>query len=847
MTFREDPVPETSAARRILPILFLVFMGTVLPVGGYVVTDGLTRAAQQNRFERDANHIFDRIETRIQTTVATLHSVGGLFAASNEVERPEFAAFVRSLGKLPAVQALEWVPRAPLAERPIYENAARRDGYPGFSFTERQPDGTMAPAGARPVYFPVYYVEPHAGNESALGFDLASNAFRLEALQRARDSGELVATGRITLVQETGEQYGFLVFRPVYRAGADITTMAARRENLLGFGLGVFRVGDLVEASIASEPGSTSAMAIEILDKSAPAESRRLYPKSVPPDPQGASGLRATHDLTIAGRHWAIAATSLPGASPFAWQAWAVFLTGLAFTLIAALYLKQAWDRAMKIERLVEKRTAQLRASEDRTHAVIDNVVDAIITIDTKGAIETFNPAAERIFGYSAEECIGHNVSMLMPEPDHGKHDSYLRNYLTTGETKIIGIGREVVGRRKNGESFPMGLSIGEFQLGGKKMFVGICRDISARRQAQRESEDTQAIFRAFADAVPDFISLKDADGRFRFVNKRFEEWVCVKREDVIGKSVHDIYPEAQADEFDALDRKTIDDREIVSREVDLSYPDGYTRSVISTRFPVISASGEMLGLGTVNYDVTTQKRAQEEIVAVNKELESFAYSVSHDLRTPLRGIDGFSQALVEDYGEKLNDEARDYIGRIRAGAQQMGRLIDDLLDLSRVTRSDMTRDAVDLSELANVVVAGLREADPDRHVVFDAQPDLWVRGDKGLLRILLENLIGNAWKFTAQTDGARIELGATLENDELVVAVRDNGAGFDMAYADKLFTPFQRLHSSAEFKGTGIGLATAARIVQRHGGRIWAEGSTGSGATMYFTLGSNLRTLTNE
>ena len=229
------------------------------------------------------------------------------------------------------------------------------------------------------------------------------------------------------------------------------------------------------------------------------------------------------------------------------------------------------------------------------------------------------------------------------------------------------------------------------------------------------------------------------------------------------------------------------------------------------------------------------------ELEVTNRELEAFSYSVSHDLRAPLRSIDGFSQILLEDYADELDEEGKDYLGRVRAASQRMGRLIDDLLGLSRVTRGTMRRERVSLSALAEEVARELEEANPERRIQFSAQGGLEVWGDPRLLRVALENLIGNAWKFTEKQPEARVEFGhsekLSYTSRVPVYYVRDNGAGFDMAYAGKLFGAFQRLHDANDFEGTGIGLATVQRVVRRHGGHIWAEGEVGRGATFYFTI----------
>src|SRR5436190_1957786 len=230
-------------------------------------------------------------------------------------------------------------------------------------------------------------------------------------------------------------------------------------------------------------------------------------------------------------------------------------------------------------------------------------------------------------------------------------------------------------------------------------------------------------------------------------------------------------------------------------------------------------------------------RRNAAELLAANTELDAFAYSVSHDLRAPLRSIDGFSQVLLEDYAAQLDEAGRQSLHRVRAASQRMGTLIDDLLKLARVTRAEMRTEDVDLSGMARDIASELQRAAPERQVEFAIAAGLKARGDARLLRVALDNLLRNSWKYTAKRPGARVEFASVDANGGQAFAIRDNGAGFDMKYADKLFGVFQRLHSAAEFEGTGVGLATVRRIINRHGGRIWAEGAVDQGATFYFTL----------
>lgn len=273
-------------------------------------------------------------------------------------------------------------------------------------------------------------------------------------------------------------------------------------------------------------------------------------------------------------------------------------------------------------------------------------------------------------------------------------------------------------------------------------------------------------------------------------------------------------------------------------------HPDGTIRDIKAYGLVQRGGDGEPLGMIGVNFDITERKRAEvrlretgAQLAAANHELEAFAYSVSHDLRAPLRAIDGFSKALVEDYGHELNSEARNYLARIRGGVQRMSLLIDDLLRLSQISRDEMRLTHVSLSRQVQRLSAELQAQQPGRQVEWVIEPDVWAWVDANLIRVALENLLFNAWKFTSHHERARIEFGVSKRGERTVYFVRDDGAGFNPAYSAKLFGVFQRLHDAHEFPGTGVGLATVQRVIARHGGEIWAEGAIEQGATFFFTL----------
>ncbi len=395
-------------------------------------------------------------------------------------------------------------------------------------------------------------------------------------------------------------------------------------------------------------------------------------------------------------------------------------------------------------------------------------------------------------------------------------------------------------------------------------LFGRLRGEIRRRRRSQealRASEAATARANQFLDSIvenlPNMVFVKEAaELRFERINRAGEELLGVPRSALLGKNDYDFFPAEQASFFRERDHATLTSGAVTDITEEPIQTKQGERWLHTKKVPIVDPGGEPRYLLGISEDITERRQAAEEIrqardaaQEANRELESFSYSVAHDLRAPLRGIDGFSQALVEDCGPQLDPMAREYLARVRASAQAMGELIDGLLALSRITRVELSRQEVDLSAIARAV--GARLADEaqragqgaHRQVELVVADGLVAQGDYRLLTAVLDNLLANAWKFTGKRAAARIEVGrvpAEPGHDQApppTFFVKDNGAGFDMTYAKKLFGAFQRLHSVTEFEGTGIGLATVQRIIRRHGGRIWATGHVDSGATFFFHL----------
>ncbi len=353
-------------------------------------------------------------------------------------------------------------------------------------------------------------------------------------------------------------------------------------------------------------------------------------------------------------------------------------------------------------------------------------------------------------------------------------------------------------------------------------------------------------------ETTPDIVATLDLDGYLTYCNKAGRQMLGAgERDEITGLRVSNFYPDWARRTIQEEAIPTAVRNGIWSGETSFLGRGGHEIPVSQVFIVHKRSDGSVSHLSTIARDISEAKQVEEqinslnedlerralELSAANKELEAFAHSVSHDLRAHLRRIHGFSQALLEDYADSLDRQGRDYLERLHASSKMVTQLIDDLLALSRITRSEMRRQRVDLSAMAQTITCELQKTTPERQVELIIQAGMTAKGDTHLLQVMLVNLLDNAWKFTSKQATSRIEFGALRTRGKHVFYVRDNGAGFDMAYADNLFGPFQRLHSQAEFSGTGIGLATVQRIVHRHGGQVWAESEVGKGAAFYFTL----------
>jgi len=546
-----------------------------------------------------------------------------------------------------------------------------------------------------------------------------------------------------------------------------------------------------------------------------------------------------------------------------------------------------------------EKKQAEkaLRASEEKYRSIFEGANDGIISCDLKtGKFLFVNKRMCRLMGYSEKEILKLGVKDLHP-PESLPHVLKQFNRIAAGEaTEAVDI--PVMRKDKSIIYCDIGSSFSG--KNDKTVLLGFFRDVTARKKVETELLEKQHFIERIMEATPDILYIFDVvKNTLVYANKRLKQLLGYSPEEIqqMGDAIYQkiIHPEdLPVIAANRAQGGKVEDGRLINIDLRVKHADGQWLW-LNTRSVVFSRDSEGLitqVLGSAR-DITEKKLAEQEreslieklkksnteLAAVNKELEAYSYTISHDLRAPLRSIEGFSKAIMDDYADKLDATGRDYFFRVTSASHRMSQLIDALLTMSRLTQSEIKEKVVNLSDTVRVIAHELTQSQPERTVEFVIAERVSANGDPDMLRIVLENLLNNAWKFTSKHLAARIEFGvlncvemtedsksrntpgvipacresffkkdagqAGMTNiaqaelvDKPIYFVRDDGAGFDMSFADKLFNPFRRFHAEAEFPGLGIGLATAQKIIIRHGGKIWAESDVGKGATFYFTLG---------
>ncbi|MCH8013033.1 MAG: PAS domain S-box protein [Candidatus Marinimicrobia bacterium] len=474
----------------------------------------------------------------------------------------------------------------------------------------------------------------------------------------------------------------------------------------------------------------------------------------------------------------------------------------------------------------------QADESEARIRAVVDNVFAGLITIDERGTIETFNPAAERIFGYDSAEVIGHNVKMLMPEPYVGEHDSYLSNYLRTGRAKIIGIGREVVGLRKNGTTFPLDLAVTESIFGERHKFFGAVRDITERKRVEKALADALTYSEGIVDAISDGLWIIDREARNLSCNDVFLQMIRYTRDEFLSLSAFDVISEKSKDTAENAIGQVFEGKKVYGVEIELVRKEGSTFAVELTGSPIFR-SGEIVSAQGIIRDVSAKKE-------VDQMKTEFISTVSHELRTPLTSIRGYVDMILDGDTGEINDDQRKFLKIVDRNTERLSDLINNLLDVEKIEsgRIKFAREPVDMEHVLNEAITTFRVAAEGKGLSFDVSIEKVPKiiGDHDRLVQVFSNLLSNSIKYTQE---GGITLKAHAEGNEVHISITDTGVGISEHDLPKLFTKFFRADTTyiREVGGTGLGLSIVKAILDAHQGTIKFSSKLGAGTSVDITL----------
>ncbi len=854
----------------------------------------------KSEFNRQSEELKVALEKSVLAHINVLRSINSFYSASAAVERKEFRTFVSQLlTDVQDIQALEWSPVVLSSERDVFEKNLNRFGYPNFRITEFDTDNRqIVRAGNRPEYVPVSFVEPFQGNEKALGYDLYSNDIRREAIDRARDSGEITATARITLIQEQDDQYGILAFMPVYRNGLPHQTLEQRRNHILGYLVEVFRVEDIVSAAL--EQLNREHLSYRLIDETAPIAEQLLFSSA----PKGANPI-TLQEKGLFGRNFALASRSLISAGGRSWRfevfptlayfahhrsanIWLILLAGLILSSMVSVFVMVSSGRGRLLMKLVEERTAALVDSESRLQCALDdsnkskealeNVLSAatdvsIIATDADGLITMFNRGAELMLGYSADEMIakqtpaiihlaeeverrGQELTLELGYPVSGFETFVLRARQLGQET------REWTYVRKDGSQLRVMLVVTPIrdEQGEASGYLGIAQDITEQYLAKRALEKSETKLRRLFELSPLGIAMTDMNGRFIEFNEAFRR-ICGYSSDEL-KSID--YWKLTPEKYQSIEQQQLESLRKTGRygpfEKEYRRKDG---GLVPLRLNGVLVKGTDNNdyIWSIVEDISASKEAEEALHQAklaadnaNRAKSEFLANMSHEIRTPMNAIIGLSHLALN---KEISAEIRSYLEKIYSSSNNLLGILNDILDFSKLEAGRLTIDhsPFDLDAILYNIVNLFTDLTADKRLDFkmDIAPDVPrnLVGDALRLQQVLINLLGNAIKFTERGE---VTLKITVQHIEpsegrFLFCVTDTGIGMSSSDLEKLFQPFSQVDGSItrRFGGTGLGLVISHNLLQLMGSEFSVASTPGKGSSFCFELALGVSSSTGQ
>lgn len=847
---------STAHATRLAPFLVLS-AGLVATVLVTLSLRQASRAEDEARFENSVERASRTIEERMEHYTSLLRAGSAFVGLREELTGGDFRLFVEHLYTpriYPGIQGIGFAEWVPAAERERFLSRVR----------EENPSYEISPPGARTEYFPIVYLEPQdRRNQAAIGYDMFSEPVRREAMIEARDEGAAAASGRVTLVQEIDEQKqaGFLIYVPAYRGGGVPPTVEARRRDLLGFVYSPFRADDLIVGIfLATRQPSVS---FEIYDgEPRPENLLHHSPLERSPNPL----LAQTRQIAVAGRPWTLFFQSTPvfdSASRQGWIPW-VFSSGVVLSLIF-FGITMALSR---VHRTAEAARREESRQREQLRVTLASIGDAVIATDDSGRVTFMNQVAEQLTGWRMSESRGRPLAEVFRIVDEETRESRKDPVrLVLAEMRVIALSNHTLLVARDGTERAIADSAAPIRNDRGEIIgvVLVFQDVTEQQEARRALQQSEARSSAILESALDAIVTSNEEGEIVEWNPAAERIFRYSREEVIGRQMADLIipPQWRERHHQGMARyRATGEAHVLGRRIEIqAMRKGGEEFMVELAITRLSAEGPAMFTAHVR-DITERKRAEqalreaqeklnrhaeslEEAVAERTarlqelvgELEAFSYSLSHDMRAPLRAIQGMGSALQEDYGEKIGAEGNHYLQRIMSAAVRLDRLIQDVLSYSRVVRSDIEVKRVDVDALVSEIVDQYAELQPPNAEIHIRRPLLPVRGQEASLTQCISNLLSNAVKFVPPGVRPRVEVWTEELDGRVRLYVKDNGIGIEPKHRERIFKIFERVHPDHTFAGTGIGLAIVRKGVERMGGSMGLESEPGKGSTFWIEL----------
>lgn len=838
-----------------IPAIIIFVTGIVISCALFLFEKRLVNQEEVDRFKHNAIEHMHDIEHLAEQQLIILSALGAFIKETPDISNNSFQGFVQGIiHEDNKFQAIAWAPELPLNKKESYVNLMRAQGYPHFQITEKNSQGKIMIAGERPVYYPVAHLSPYQENKTVLGFDLGSDPQRLLALEQAINSDKPVMSEPIELVQSNRSKMGFLLVLAVYNKVQSIIPIEKQQKQLQGFAVMAISIATIFD-NIAKH--HSTGHQLYLFDETLPKNSQLLYtdvfkeidtPLSIITVDKLRQEIFTEGTFTLGGRTWTVIAK--PSDNYFnvsqTRTSKLVLFGSLILTLLITFYVVLLRQKHMLIKDKVEQRTRELKSNEDLVRSIVDAAAEGIVTIDKEKAICSFNFAAEKIFGYSADEVLGCNVNILIPEPHKAQYDHYIDHHLKFHQNATINVNRDIVGQRKNGQIFPMRLAISEFMYSGQKMFTGIVSDNTERVRAQEQLNQ----FKTSLDLIGDAVFMFHPETlKIFYVNQQATCYLGYQDAELLKMSAFDISTNVDPTVYRNMLMPLIQgpDHAIL---IQTNHQSKTGEEIpVEVHLQYIAPLGQPARFIAIVQDITARLESEQELIDAKESAEKsarlkseFMANMSHELRTPLNAIIGFSEALHEGALGEMPENQSEYINEILTSGKHLLSLINDVLDLSKIDAGKMSLIITEVNILAllNNIMFVFKEMAEKAHVSLNYEYEDCVKtiqADERKLRQCLYNLVSNAIKFTPA--GGHVLIRATDCGDNIEIAVEDTGIGIAASDMAKLFNAFEQIDGSVtrQYEGTGLGLVIVENLINLHGGMFGLISELGEGSTFTMLL----------